>query len=130
MNDKEALTDYIQQLYGNKANWALIMKQLKEYEKDKDYTYSGMKRTLQYVYEIKKMSIDDSNGGIGIIPFQYQEAYEYFYDIWVKKENIKNSLSPKILHPEEVIIKIKEPQLKPKKRKIFTFLDEEVEDGK
>lgn len=42
-------------------------------------TYKGMNNSLIYFYDIKKNNINKSNGGIGIIPWVYEEAQKYFY---------------------------------------------------
>jgi hypothetical protein len=48
-----------------------------------EYTYSGIKRTLEYFYEVKKNSIEKANGGIGIVPWVYEEAKRYYYNQWL-----------------------------------------------
>ena len=89
-----------------------------------EYTYSGIRRTLEYFYEIKKNSLDKANGGIGIVPWVYEEAKRYYYNQWLlSQKNAEKDIEtykPKI---KDIIIK--PPKRQPKKRKIFTFLDEE-----
>ena len=46
-----------------------------------------MLKTLEWWYEIKKNPIDKANGGIGIIPFVYQEAYNYYKAIYDAQQN-------------------------------------------
>lgn len=41
-------------------------------------TYKGMNSTLVYFYEIKKNDTKKAREGIGIIPYVYEEAREYF----------------------------------------------------
>ena len=48
-----------------------------------EYTYSGIKRTLEYFYKIKKNPIEKANGGIGIVPWVYEEAKRYYYNQWL-----------------------------------------------
>lgn len=52
------------------------------------YTYKGMMNALEYFYVIKKNSTDKSNGGLGIIPYVYKEAEEYYSRLNYKKEKI------------------------------------------
>lgn len=103
-----------------------IYKQLKDYIEKNHYTYSGIHKALIYHFEIKKGDISKANGGIGIVEYVYQQAHDYYRSIWLaqqknesKIEEIKNYL------PEEKVIKIPIPQVRVKKRKLFTFLDEE-----
>ena len=61
------------------------------------------------------------------MPYVYKDAYNYYYSIWLA--NQKNEY----VKPEDFVIPVREvhipvPQRKVKQRKLFTFLDEEVED--
>ena len=80
-------------------------------------------------YDIKKNPIDKSNGGIGIVPYVYQQAYRYYYSLWEAQQKNENKVIkeyvPKV---KEIVIPV--PQRKAKKRKMFSFLDEEIENGK
>ena len=124
--DKEALIEYIKQLFKVERLNPHIYKQLKDYIEINHFTYSGIHKALIYHYEIKKGDISKANGGIGIVEYIYQQAHDYYRTIWLaqqknegKMEDIKNYL------PEEKIIKIPIPRTTIKKRKLFTFLDEE-----
>ncbi len=79
-NELKKLTDYIQSLYGKqKTNWNIVGTQIKKY-KGEGMTYQGMLYTLVYFYEIKKNDINKS-AGIGIIPYQYHKAQQYYENI-------------------------------------------------
>ena len=82
-----ALKDYIKLKYGAKANWALINKQIKTFHDEKGYSYSGMLKSLTYFLDIKKNTIEKSNGGIGIIEYCYQAAYDYYLAIFLAQQN-------------------------------------------
>lgn len=121
------LKDYIDQLYGKSANWGLIAKQIREF-KDKGYTCSGILKTLQYFYEVKKNTPDNSNGGIGIVGFQYKQAHDYYYDLWLASQ--KNEYKrPEDYVPKVIEVTIVNPERQVKKRPLFTFLDEEKVNG-
>lgn len=124
--DLEMLKEYISKVYGTKANWPLISKQIKEYHEVNGYSYSGMYKSLVYFYEVKKNSLDNSHGGIGIIPFTYQAAYDYYLNLFLisnansKIENMKEYVS------QEKEIVIKEPRRKTSFfKKLFNLEDEE-----
>ena len=123
--DLKALEEYIKNLLELDDITVKIRKQINDYHTKQNYSYSGILRTLQYFYEIKGNSTDKANGGIGIVPYIYQEAYNYFYHIWMAKQT--NAVKPieQYVQPEEVIIKISVPKRKEKKKQLFTFLDEE-----
>lgn len=118
-----ALKDYINKLYGNTANWVLINKQIKDYQKEYNYTLSGILKSLVWFYEVKANSPEKSNGGIGIVPFCYQDAYNYYYNLFVmQSQNEKNIV--------ELTNKVKEVTIPPPEirlpKRLFN-LDDEVD---
>ena len=105
---------------------ARVRKQIKQYREEYNYTYSGIHKALVYFYEVKGNSTEKANGGIGIVPYVYQNAYNYYLAIWQAKQKNQD----KVLHdyvPQVKEIRIPRPQRKIKKRELFTFLDEEVD---
>lgn len=124
--DKEDLENYIMQLFKMEYVDARIRKQIKQYREEYNYTYSGIRKALVYFYEVKDNSIEKANGGIGIVPYVYQNAYNYYLALWqAKQKNQDKVLTNYIPKVKEVVIP--RPQRKVKKRELFTFLDEEVE---
>ena len=124
--DLEALEKYIKSLFKENYINARVRKQIKTYREEYNYTYSGILKTLVYVFEIKKNSIDKANGGIGIVPYEYKNANTYYYALWLANQKNNNKNIQDYI-PEERIVKIVAPKRKRRKRNIFTFLDEEVE---
>lgn len=122
--DKQDLDNYIIQLLKIDYIDARIRKQIKTYVEEYNYTYSGIKKALIYFYEIKGNNIEKANGGIGIVPYVYKNAFDYYYALWQAQQQNQgkkiNEYQPKII---EVVIP--RPQRKIKQRKLFTFLDEE-----
>ena len=79
----------IKQLFGDTANYAQIKRQLKIYINDNHYSYSGILKSLIYFYKIKGNSTEKANGALGIVPFVYQDAYNYYYSIWLANQKAK-----------------------------------------
>lgn len=120
--DLTALEEYIDKLLGKEANKARINKQIKEYTTEHNYTYSGILKSLVYFYEVKGNSIDKANGGIGIVPFVYQDAYNYYYDLFLAKNRNDNKNVQEITSKvREIVIK---PPARPLNKRLFKFLDE------
>ena len=72
---------------------AKIAKQIRDYRIQYGYTFSGILGTLVYWYEVKQAQIDKANGGIGIVPYVYDQAKEYYMKIHqanALNENVKN----------------------------------------
>lgn len=124
--DKELLEKYIKDLFGINCISPKIKKQIETFKKDRNYSYTGIYKTLKYFFEIKGNSIEKANGGIGIVPFVYDEAYLYWRALWEARErNERVDIKEFILPVREV--HIEPPQRQPMKhiRKLFTFLNEE-----
>lgn len=94
------IIQYCGEIFGKEANFPRIGKQIKEYATS-GMTYNGIYLTLKYWYEVKKNDISKSKGGIGIVPYIYKEARDYWKTMEPKR-------IPKM--EEEVLI------IKPKKR--------------
>ena len=120
--DLKALKDYINQKYKDKANWVLIMHQIKQYKEENNYTYSGMLKSLIYFFDIQHNGIEKSNGGVGIIPFCYQPARDYYYSLWLAQQQNEN----KVVQEKEKVVVIKQPW-RPNVFKKFFNLGEEDE---
>ena len=103
-----------------------IQKQIVEYTTKMGFSYSGIYRTLFYYFEVLHNRPILSNPTIGIVPYVYPVAKEYYYKLYLAKKLNENKTISK---PDEVVVVIKSPQREPiKKRKLFTFLDEENAD--
>ena len=80
--DYEELIDYIKTLLGDDIN-PRVWKQLKEYKESYKYSYSGILKTLKWWYELKGNSVEKANGAIGIVPYVYQQAWQYYYALYL-----------------------------------------------
>lgn len=125
--EKEELQQYIKELFSITAITPKIRNQIKSYS-EKGYSYTSMKKTLQYFFEVRGNSLEKANGGIGIIPWVWDEAMQYWKDIEESKEKNKDTKM------EEFVLPVREVHIKPPERsplryikKLFTFLDEEVD---
>lgn len=121
--DLEALEKYIMRLFDEPYVNARVRKQLKEYKEQYHFTYSGILKTLIYFYEIKGNSIEKANGGIGIIPFVYNDALKYYYALYLAKLANENK-NIEIYKPKEKIIEILPPKIQPKRVRLL-FEDKE-----
>ncbi len=99
---------------------------MNDYIKEYQYTYSGMLKALIYFYEVKGNNKNKANGGIGIIPFIYKDAYNYYYNLWMIQQSNKDKNVIDYV-PKLKEIKIPIPKKEPRKRSVFTFLDEQEE---
>lgn len=118
--DKESrkdLLDYIS-THMSEPNYARIQLQINEYTQLYGYTYSGIKKTLIYFYEVLKGDDEKGKGGIGIVPYIYQDAYKYFLQIYQAKKANEDK-KPEEFLPESFEVRIKPPAPQRKKNKLF-----------
>ena len=99
--DIKAFYEYTQKLFGEDYNYILTKKLAERYVKENHYTYSGMLKTLKWYYEKEGNSIEKSNGSIGIIPYVYKQALNYYYSLYLaqqinKEKNISNFIISKV----------------------------------
>ena len=121
--DREKLEDYIKSLFEISYIEPRVKAQIKKYVDEYNYTYSGIQKALQYHYEIKGGDKLKANGGIGIVPYVYKDAYNYHYNLWLAQQKNKD-VKIELYTPQVKEIVIPRPQRKVKKRQLFTFLDE------
>lgn len=116
--DYHLLEDYIKNLFNEQYVSAQIKKQISDYKKQYGYTYSGILKTLQWWYELKQNKIIDVKYGIGIVPYVYKEACDYYYNLYladIANKEMQN-YSPQIKK-----IRIKTPKCEKKHKKHFAF---------
>lgn len=119
--DYAELEKYIKKLFNIQVVSAKIKKQIKDFRQEYNYTYTGMLKTLYWWFEVRKNSIDQAQGGIGIIPFVYNEACQYYYSIYLA-EMVNREIKEYTPKVQEIIIG--SPRVKPNPKRLFN-LDEE-----
>ena len=122
--DKEDLENYIMNLLGEEFISPRVRKQINSYIETYNFTYSGMKKALVYFYEVKGNDKSKAKGGIGIIPYVYRDAYNYYYSLWLANQKNEHKV---ITDYKPVVreVRIPPPQLKPRKRHLFSFFEED-----
>ena len=123
-SDRDKVIEYVRKIFESPVINPRIWKQLKQYTEEYNYTYKGILNALIYAFEVRKNDISKAKGGIGIVPYVYQDANKYFEDI--EKSNEKNE---QILQQQNTKYKIIEvyiptPSRQPARKRKFNFLDE------
>lgn len=118
--DQEALENYIMFLFKEPFVNARIKKQLKEYKKEYNFTDSGMLKSLKWWFEIKGNSIEKANGGLGILPYIYKDALQYYYALYLAQiANQEKDISQYI--NKSKTIEIKPPKAEKRHPKLFNM---------
>lgn len=81
--DQYNLEDYIRKLFKTNTINVKIKRQIEDFREKYNYSFSGILKTLIYWYDIKKNSLEKANGGIGIVPYVYDQAREYYYRLYL-----------------------------------------------
>ena len=116
--DRKKIYKYVAHLFGFKSEnrpGPVIISQLKNFmEKYPYYTYEGILNALTYFYDVKKGSKKKASEGIGIVPYVYDEAQEYYQKLNYKQEKVAETII-KQLDKEPVVIKVKKQREKKEK---------------
>ena len=116
--DKRELIAYIEKLLNKKVD-ARIHKQIKTFVEDYGYKYKGIQLTLEYFFELKGNLVSKAQGGIGIVPYVYEEAKQYYMMKDQVVENLDNIEGSPVTNKKVVI---KDPT-KQEKYKINRTID-------
>lgn len=101
--DYKELIAYICELHQIDAPTGLMLKQIKDFKEQFNYTYRGIKSTLHYFYEILQGNDVGNSIGIGIVPFVYEEAKKFYIDKKAVKESMSNCDIRKIQENRRII---------------------------
>lgn len=122
--DLQKLEEYIKRLLNEDYVNARVRKQIKDFKEEYGYSYSGMLKSLVYFYEVKGNSKEKANGGIGIVPFIYKDAYNYYYELFTaQNQNQTKDVAEITSKVKEIVIKAPYVYMPPKK--LFNLDDEE-----
>ena len=108
--DEELLNEYIMELFKVEYVPPRIQKQIKTFVQDYNYSYSGILKTLKYFVEIKGNSITQYGDTIGIVPYVYRRAHDYYYAIWAAQEKNKRKQLNEFIDTQIKVIKIPIPK--------------------
>lgn len=127
---KQELENYIKTLFNYTTLPEIVNKQITHFITEKNYTYSGILKSLKYFYEIKNGDKEKAYGRIGIVPFVYDDAHNYYLAIWQarqKNEKVATKIIEQYVLPTtEIHIPIPKREPMKKHKKLFTFLEEEL----
>ena len=121
--EKDNFYSYVCEVFKLKAPGPRIYNQGNSFVEKYGYTYLGMQTTLYFIYAVKNHANDRpiESKSIGLIPYYYDEAQEYFKRIDKKKEMIRKE----IMSTTEEIISVK---MAPRARKAKpAYTKEEIE---
>lgn len=109
--DIEEFYQYTKKLFGSDYNYMSTKKLAERYVKENKYSYSGMTKALKWFYEIQHHTTENANGTIGIIPYIWENAYQYYFRIFQAQQANLGKKDYKI-KTEEITIESPQPRYK------------------
>ena len=126
-DEKQKLIDYCRSLFGkDDLAHTPILRTIKIYNEQNHYSFSAIRKTLMWWYDIKGNDVSKANGNIRIVPYIIDQARDY----WKTREQADQSNEKIDIKPiEEVKISIRQPKRERFHTSSFNFLDEENANG-
>lgn len=121
-NDRELLEWYILGLFNIDTLTGPIRRNIKIYHDDYKWSYTAIRHTLEWWFDIEKNDVDKANGNINIVPYVIERAKKY----WQTKHQADEANKDIEVKPmENVKVAIKAPKRERFRSNSFSFLDEE-----
>lgn len=119
--DREDFFACVKIIYGPKYEYQMINRQAENFIKTYGYTWYGMTKSLQWFYFVNNGTTEKSNDGVGIIPYVYDKAKEYYKEVdATQKKNEKIELRQPVVE-----VKAKSPRAWKQPPRMFDWEDDE-----
>lgn len=112
--DRLELYDYIAQIFHLKAPGPANVNLVRKFHVEYGYSYKSIYYTLKYCYEIKRIPIDKAQNRIGIVPYVYDEAKEYYESLTKTQNKILVNVGKQLEKEENVVVIKSAPHRKKK----------------
>lgn len=116
INDRDTLYKTIQTIYNIPYPTGMMLRQIKQFSEERNYTLEGMTKTLCYFVKIMKKK-PFLNGGLSFLPYYYDNAIKYYNDLDERRKNVKDEG-----------IKTTHLVIKPKTVDVFSYRNKKIID--
>lgn len=114
------LEEYIMKMFNETYVNPRIRQQIKRMREQFNYSYTGILKTLIFFFEVRKNPIEKANGGIGIVPYVYNDARDYYFKLHQAQQKNENKEVKNFVAEGRKVI-IAPPKRKPKQVKLFNL---------
>lgn len=97
------IIEYLTILLGDDFEFVKTKRMLEGYKEKYNFTYTGIYKALKWYYEIDNGDKSKAGGAIGIIPYIYEKAYKYYFDLY-QKQQLNRAAAPYHLEVQTVTI--------------------------
>lgn len=87
--DRDILYKTIQTIYKIPYPNGQMLRQIKQFKEDRNYTYEGMTKCLCYFVKVMKKQ-PFLNGGLSFLPYHYDSSIKYYDDLEERRKNAKD----------------------------------------
>lgn len=98
-------------------NYQLVETQRKNFI-NKKCTNKGIYLSLRYFYDVKKGDKTRANGGIGIVPYVYEEAKKYFFIQEKKRKDFEKMIDDQVEKKIKTILVKNRPERNKERKQI------------
>ena len=112
--DKKELNDYICEIFHLKAPGPTNSAMIKRFHEKNGYSYKSMYYALKYYFEVKKGSVEKSQNRIGILPYIYDDAKNYYSNLTNVQNKVLVNIEKQLSQEEKVVVIKKAPSRRKK----------------
>lgn len=87
--DRDTLYKTIQTVYKIPYPNGQMLRQIKQFKEDRNYTYEGMTKCICYFVKVQKKQ-PFLNGGLSFLPYHYDSAVKYYDDLEERRKNARD----------------------------------------
>lgn len=122
--DISDLHKYLKQIFQDDYNYVVLNRQIESMLRENSrFTYSGILKTLVYWFTIKGNSVEKAQGRIGIVPYVYKEARDYYYALWLAEQVNADKKIEDYTQPKKTVVRIKRPERDTSQFRLFNLDD-------
>lgn len=114
----DRIYQYLKKVMFGKYNYQMCEKQREGYIKNKGYTNEGIFNALRYFYEVQHGNAKKANGGIGIVPFVYDEAKVYYETLEKRQKTLARQMKAQMKNATTKTITITHAEKKQERKLI------------
>jgi hypothetical protein len=85
VQDRENLYNLLKQVFNISFPTGLMLRQIKQFREERNYTYKNIMFTVDYIVRIKKVKLQ-LQYGIALVPHYYDEMIEYYKELKRRRE--------------------------------------------
>lgn len=126
--ERQELFDYICMIFKLKKPGPKVNSQRRTFIDKYGFSDVGMLNALKYIYEVKKDNPAKAREGIGLIPYVYEEAENYFKQQERIQQEIAISMAAAIEQTKTKVIHIKRKNQTPKQGELIDLTEIEEEE--